>query len=160
RLVPLRTPAQLWRDYWQPAHPDLAGVCWPGPLGRLAAVEPPPGGPRYVPLSAQLCRSHRSAALTALALVQAVRPRARPFAGRVPLLADGAPAAELAPGVRSGTFANVFLESLSPLYRPFALPAGDDPRALAAVRDVTCVVGDPARLVPFLTRLLAAAGRP
>src|SRR5262245_41937289 len=31
RLVPLRTPAELWRDYWQPAFPQLGGTTWPGP---------------------------------------------------------------------------------------------------------------------------------
>src|SRR5713226_3212825 len=38
RLVPLRTPAELWRDYWQPVYPNLAGATWPGPIPYLAVA--------------------------------------------------------------------------------------------------------------------------
>src|SRR5947209_9143649 len=38
RLVPLRTPAELWRQYWQPAFPELSGATWPGPLPYLAVA--------------------------------------------------------------------------------------------------------------------------
>src|SRR5947209_8439867 len=27
--VPLRTYEDMWRDYWQPVYPNLAGVSWP-----------------------------------------------------------------------------------------------------------------------------------
>ena len=36
RLVPLRTPLDLWREYWQPAFPYLDDVSWPGPIPYLA----------------------------------------------------------------------------------------------------------------------------
>src|SRR4051794_18902318 len=45
RLVPLRTPAELWREYWQPAFPNLDGATWPGPIPYLAISSSEPHGP-------------------------------------------------------------------------------------------------------------------
>src|SRR5438132_1269747 len=78
RLVPLRTPAALWREYWQPAFPNLAGATWPGPIPYLAV---PSASNRetfpYVPVSPALWAAQQTAALTALAFVLHARPPAR-----------------------------------------------------------------------------------
>src|SRR5207253_6853955 len=53
RLVPLRTPAELWREYWQPAFPNLAGSTWPGPIPYLAISSGPQTGAfPYIPVTA------------------------------------------------------------------------------------------------------------
>jgi hypothetical protein len=92
RLVPLRTAARFWRDYGQPYFPQLEGVAWPEPASYLVpADEPPSPALPFVPLSASLLRSHRLAALTALAMVLGGRPRARLFSGRI-LFVGGTPA--------------------------------------------------------------------
>src|SRR5262245_34162717 len=43
RLVPLRSPAELWRQYGIPALPALAGAAWPGPISYLATCDITPG---------------------------------------------------------------------------------------------------------------------
>jgi hypothetical protein len=112
-----------------------------------------------VPLSRELRRSHRVAALTALALIQVARPRSRPLAGRSLLLAEAPPPAPLTPQVQAGGFGGTLLRTLPPLLRPFLLGPGGDLDALAARRDLTCVMGDTVRLLALFARLLAATGR-
>src|SRR6266851_1799165 len=45
RLVPLRTPTELWREYWQPAYPNVGGATWPGPIPYLAVSSAQQNGP-------------------------------------------------------------------------------------------------------------------
>src|SRR5262249_7017606 len=91
RLVPLRTPAQLWRDYWRPAYPRLAGVTWPGQFPSYAL--PAPSLRRelpWIPVSPALARAHERAAFTALSLALHAAPRRPLFAGKLVVL-DEAP---------------------------------------------------------------------
>jgi hypothetical protein len=95
RLVPLRTPAQLWVEFSLPAFPDLAGMTWPGPLTSLAAL---PASSEmeipYLPLSSALVQAHREALGTALGQVAQTRPNAL----RTPwLLSEPEPANQLLP---------------------------------------------------------------
>src|SRR5437660_8835912 len=51
--VPLRDYDAFWKDYWQPAFPDLAGVTWPGPIPYLALSSgTTTGSTKYIPVSA------------------------------------------------------------------------------------------------------------
>ncbi len=68
RLVPLRAPAELWREYGQ------TGDTWPG--GGSLGMHPVLGAP-----SRELLAGHRRALQTALALVQRVRPLSRLLCG-------------------------------------------------------------------------------
>jgi hypothetical protein len=93
RLVPLRTPLDLWRDYWRPAFPNLAGVTWPGPfcdyaLPATPLVEEIP----WLPVSDGLRSAHRRAAFTALSLALSPRSRFRAFDGTMVLLDEPGPA--------------------------------------------------------------------
>ncbi|HZY88479.1 MAG TPA: GH3 auxin-responsive promoter family protein [Gemmataceae bacterium] len=76
RLVPLCTPADLWRSYHQPTYP------------------------RPFVLSAALQAARRAAWTTALALVLHHRPRSPLFAGRMLFLGEGVTAADLPRVVR------------------------------------------------------------
>jgi hypothetical protein len=77
RLVPLRTPAQLWVEFGLPAFPDLADTTWPRPLTGLAAL---PASSEmeipFLPLSPALVHVHREALGTALGQVAQMRPNA------------------------------------------------------------------------------------
>jgi hypothetical protein len=90
RLVPLRTPAELWREYWQPAYPHVDGATWPGPIPYLAVSSVQKNGALpYVPVSPALWAAQQTAALTALAFIMHARPRARLCAGRLLFLGSG-----------------------------------------------------------------------
>ncbi len=121
RLVPLRTPLDFWRDYWQPAFPDLGDVTWPGPIGALASR--PSAEAPYLPAPTALWASHRAAAFTTLSLVAAARPQARLFSGRMLLVNEGPPPALIAAGVQAGGAGWLALQDLPPRLRPVTLPA-------------------------------------
>ena len=116
RLVPLRTPADFWRDYWEPIFPDLAGATWPAPIPSLIATAA--AASPYVPASPALWAGHRAAALTALSFVTATRPEARLFSGRMLLVGDGPPATRLSDGIRTGSFESLGLLGLPPRCGP------------------------------------------
>jgi hypothetical protein len=83
RLVPLRSPAELWRDYGQSGH------TWPGPVRLFATPHPALGAHlRPVALSPGLLASQRRALRTALALALHARPRARLLSGSILWLGD------------------------------------------------------------------------
>ncbi len=65
RLVPLTTRVDLWRDYWEPALPHVAGATWPA-----------------LP-SAALQAANVAALRTALAVAAQLRPRLRLLDGHV-----------------------------------------------------------------------------
>ncbi len=170
RLVPLRTPAQLWHEYWRLTFPYLGGATWPAPIPYLTpAAAAADGMPPYVPVSPTLLASHRAAALTALALVGHARPHARLFSGRllfpgggIPLTpvddTDGAP--------RAGSLEAITLHELPPALRPYTLcPLDTNPAAaspdeqLQALADrsarlpVTCIAGEAGGLARFFEHM-------
>jgi hypothetical protein len=145
RLVPLSTPADLWRCYLQSAYPRLGGTTWPGPVLPLTWVNG-----RLLPLlSAALQRARRAAWTTALALVHHLRPRSPLFAGQALFLGEGVSAADLPRAIR-----------------PYALcQAGGSDTALrllaerAAQMPLTLLAGPAERLVPLLEYVRQAAGQ-
>jgi hypothetical protein len=89
RLVPVRTRAELWRAYWQPAFPQLDGVTWPGPLPPPAMWKAPgESAPTPLCLTPALLDTSRAALRMALALVADARPRRRLLGGQLLLLGD------------------------------------------------------------------------
>jgi hypothetical protein len=146
RLVPLCTPADLWRTYHQPAGSDLGGTTWPGPVLSLTSAN---GRPRPLVLSPALQAARRAAWTTALALVLHHRPRSPLFAGRMLILGDSVSAADQPRAIR-----------------PYALcqPAGPgiSLRPLAervAGLPLTLLAGPAELLVPLLEQTKRAAGQ-
>src|ERR1700722_13891581 len=65
--VPLRDYDAFWKDYWQPAFPNLADVTWPGPIPYLALSSgTTSGATKYIPVSPDILASNRRAAVTSL----------------------------------------------------------------------------------------------
>src|SRR5260370_20663376 len=74
RLVPLRTPAELWRESWQPSFPNLARATWPGPIPYLAISSGQANGSfPFIPVSRDLWAAQHAAPLTSLAFVMHAR---------------------------------------------------------------------------------------
>lgn len=180
RLVPLRTPMELWRDYWQPAFPHLAGATWPGPIPYLTVRErPPSSGPPWVPVSSGLLAAHRAAALTALGMIDQARPDAHPLGGRLLVVSEQLtqPVHEFVAQCRRlpatvGEVRTTPPEAIaveeSPALRPSLLPAGiSDLRPAAGLESlaeqsvslpVTTVAGPSESLLPFFAHARAVAG--
>jgi GH3 auxin-responsive promoter len=102
RLVPLRTPGQLWRDYWQPAYPRPGGVTWPGPFASFTLPDQRVRGELpWIPVSHALERAHEHAAFTALSLALHAAPHRPLLRGKLVVLdeaPDGPPWDALANG--------------------------------------------------------------
>jgi hypothetical protein len=174
RLVPLRTPAELWREYWQPAFPALGGVTWPGPVSYLAVSAAPHGSFPYLPVSAELLASQQTVALTALAFVLHARPRARLADGHVCLVGDGStfcPPGQLS---RIESLEAVAVRHMPALLRAYplvgqasSLPGAEfseerflaDLAARSARLPVTCLAGSAERLSRFAAHVRRLTGR-
>jgi hypothetical protein len=175
RLVPLRTPAELWREYWQPAFPNLGGATWPGPIPYLAISSVQQNGPfPYVPVSPALWAAQQTAALTALAFVMHARPRARLCSGRLFLLGGGTTLAPLGAPGQAETLEAMAIRELPPLLQPYAftIPRLDvrtdspsDERFLqvlaerSAALPITCLAGTADRLDCLFRHVKRVTGR-
>lgn len=175
RLVPLRTPAELWREYWQPTFPNLAGATWPGPIPYLAVSSVQSNGPfPYIPVSPDLWAAQQTAALTALAFVMHARPRSRFCSGRLFLLGGGTTLTPLGNTGAVDSLEAIAIRELPTVLRPYAcsLPGSDSPESdtidsrfpqelalRAAQLPVTCLAGTMERLIRFVTHVKRATGR-
>jgi hypothetical protein len=175
RLVPLRTPAQLWREYWQPAFPNLAGSTWPAPIPYLAISSVPHHGPfPYIPVSPEVWATQQMAAMTALAFVMHARPRARLCGGRLFLLGSGSMLTPLGGSGQMQGYEAVAVRELPALVRPYAFaqpgmvgqPNGaDEDQFLAELAErsialpVTCIAGTTKRLIQLFDHARRIAGR-
>jgi hypothetical protein len=175
RLVPLRTPAELWRDYWQPTFPSLAGATWPGPIPYLAISSGPQAGPYpYIPFSPDLWAAQQTAALTALAFVMHARPRARLCSGRLFFLGGGTLLTPLADPSQTDSLEAIAFRKLPAALQPYALSsprldAGTgrplDEHLLRELAErstrmpVTCIAGTADRLTRFFAHLQRVTGR-
>lgn len=171
RLVPLRTPSDFWRDYWQPAFPDLAGTTWPGPIPTLAAG--PSAAVPYLPAPPALWASHRAAVLSTLSFITHARPQTRLFKGSMLLVNEGPPPTLLAAGVRTGGAGWLGIQELPPRLRPLAFraPVCGDPECTAEGRlrvlaeraahaPLTLLAGDAEVLQKFFALCRAESGWP
>jgi hypothetical protein len=171
RLVPLRTPAELWREYWQPAFPNLAGATWPGPIPYLAISSAQENGSfPYVPVSPALWAAQQTAALTSLAFVMHARPRARFCRGRLLLLGGGNTLTPLDGSQPADSLEAIAVRELPAELRPYACTPPRDSSVSDAERlqdlaqrstsmPVTCIAGTIDRVLPFLIHVKRATGR-
>lgn len=172
RLVPLRTPAELWREYWQPAFPDFSGATWPGPIPYLAVSASASSGQfPYIPFSPEMWAAQQTAALTALAFMMHARPKARFCAGRVFLLGGGTTLADLGDIKKLETLETLAIRKLPAALQPYAFStgtvgnrAGLDEQLLAslagrsALQPVTSIAGTAERLLAFFAHARRLTG--
>jgi hypothetical protein len=166
RLVPLRSSAELWRDFGAPSHPELDGISWPGRVPYLATCECPAGQLTSTLLvTDDLIRGHRAALLTALAFVVAARPHARLLSGSL-LLVGGGTALTPLRGSGSANLEELTRSQLPALLRPYTAVApysGEGSLYSLAQQatslSVTCLVGNAGRLACLAAILCKKTGR-
>jgi hypothetical protein len=175
RLVPLRTPAELWREYWQPAFPNLAGATWPGPIPYLAISSGQANGPfPYIPVSPDLWAAQQAAALTSLAFVMHARPQCRLCSGRIFLLGGGTTLTPLGSPEQADSVESIAMRELPALLQPYAWTRPrrtnevDDSSETRLLQDlaerstslpVTCIAGTAERVLRFVSQVKRRTGR-
>jgi hypothetical protein len=177
--VPLRDYDTFWKDYWQPAFPGLEGVTWPGSLPYLALTSGTTSGTtKYIPVSAEMLRSNRRAALTSLSWFAPAHAGPSLFSGRMFFL-GGSTDLEPLPArhearrkcVLAGDLSGIVAREVPCWLRPYSFP----PLDVALLRDwerkldqlaeqsrrlpITLVSGVPSWLLVLFERLLELSGR-
>jgi hypothetical protein len=172
RSVPIRTYETFWNEYLRASFPIFENLAWPGRIPFLALTSGTTQGPsKYIPVSAEMLRSNRKAARTAVALALVARRDSRLFHGRLCTLGGCAALEELAPGVFQGDLSGIVAKTLSPLLAPFTFPPlqlaleADWDRKLTrlaeAVRTqrITLVSGVPSWLLQLFQKLREMTGK-
>jgi hypothetical protein len=130
--VPLRDYDTFWRDYWQPAFPRLTDVTWPGLIPYFGLSSGTTSGTtKYIPISWEMIRSNRRAALTTLAWFLRAHPKTPLFRGRMFFLGGSTDLTKLADDVLGGDLSGIATREVSSVLRPYTFP----PLELALIRD-------------------------
>jgi hypothetical protein len=130
--VPLRRWEDFWREWWQAPFPRLRDISWPGRIGAYANTSGTTGAAtKRIPVSAEMMRSNRRAALDVLTLHLAARPQSRLLAGRNFLLGGSTALETLAPGVVAGDLSGLAVADIPWWARSRTFP----PRSLALIED-------------------------
>lgn len=121
--VPLRRYEDFWSAYWQRDFPKLIDSSWPGEIPFFAATSgTSTGATKFIPVTWEMVRSNRRAALDLLAHHLRQRPGSRVFGGRNLLLGGSTALAEHAPGGRRGDLSGIAAATVPAWARPFAFP--------------------------------------
>lgn len=173
RAVPLRRYEDLHADYLAPALPALRDVLWPGLTPYLALSSGTTSGrTKHIPVTREMVRANRGAALDVLAWHLAANPRARPFGGLSFMLGGSTALEEVAPGVRQGDLSGIAAHEVPALLRRWSWP----PESLALMADwdakldalareapaagIRALSGTPSWLLVLFERLAARGGMP
>jgi hypothetical protein len=173
RAVPLRTYEALHADYLRDALPVLEDVLWPGRTPYLALSSGTTSGrTKQIPVTREMVRANRGAAIDVLAWHLAAHPRARPFAGLSFMLGGSTALEEVAPGVRAGDLSGIaahevpgFLRRWSWPPEEIALMAAWDAKLDRLSREapagaIRALSGTPSWLLVLFERLAARHGMP
>src|SRR5262249_7012333 len=133
KRVPLRDYDTFWNDYLQPAFPHVQGVTWPGGVPYFALSSgTTTGSTKYIPVSAEMLKSNRRAALTSLALLRAAYPNTPLFSGRMFFLGGSTDLQPLHNSkILAGDLSGIAAREVPSLLRPFTFP----PLEIALLRD-------------------------
>ena len=173
RAVPLRRYEEFHANYLAAALPVLRDVSWPGRTPYLALSSGTTSGrTKHIPVTTEMVRANRGAALDVLAWHLAANPRARPFGGLSFMLGGSTALEEVAPGVRQGDLSGIATHEVPTLLRRWSWP----PESLALMADwdakldalareapvaqVRALSGTPSWLLVLLERLAARHGMP
>lgn len=164
--VPLRHYDAFWNEWWRPAFPVLRDVTWPGQINYFAESSGTSTGvTKYIPVSHDMMRANRHAALDVLVFHTVARPRTRVLGGKSFLLGGSTGLRRLAPGVWSGDLSGIAAAKVPFWARNRVFPPrdialiGDWERKIvllaerALAEDIRTVSGTPSWLLLFLDRL-------
>lgn len=166
--VPLRRYDAFWETWWRATFPVLQDVTWPGRINYLAESSgTSTGATKYIPVSHEMIRANRRAALEVLVFHAAARPGTRVLGGKSFLLGGSTALRWLAPAVWSGDLSGIAAAKVPFWTRNRVFP----PRELALIadwerkvallaerapaEDIRTISGTPSWLLLFFDRLAA-----
>jgi len=132
KRVPVRDYEAFWKQYWQPVYPHLEGVTWPGRIPYYALSSGTTSGTtKEIPISKEMLKSNRKAALTTLALFRSEFPRTPLLNGRIFFLGGNTQMSRAADGSPRGDLSAIAAVEVSRFVRPYSFP----PLELSSIGD-------------------------
>lgn len=166
--APLRRYENFWRDWWQPAYPEVGGATWPGRVPFFALSSGTTSGTtKYIPCTNPMLRANTQAAVDLLVHHVTACPQSRVFGGQSFMLGGSTDLTTLAPGIQAGDLSGIARARLPAWAKRFGFPPLDvalmtdweaklDRLAeLAPASDVRLITGTPSWLLILFERIAA-----
>ncbi len=124
--VPVRDYDAFWSGYWKDAYPRLGGTTWPGFVPYYALSSGTTSGTtKYIPVSREMLKSNRKAALTTMSLFRHAHPRAAIFTGKFFFLGGSTDLRKQADGSLAGDLSGIAAKEVADFMRPYSFPPLD-----------------------------------
>ncbi len=127
--VPVRDYAAFWNDYFRNPFPNLDNLTWPGKIPHFALSSGTTmGATKYIPVTNEMLRSNRQAALTSLAWFRAAHPQRKLFTGSMFFLGGSTDLVRLGNSSTSplgGDLSGIVSTESPALLRSFVFPPPD-----------------------------------
>lgn len=130
--VPIRTYEDFWQEYWSGPFPDMTDQTWPGKPPYLAVSSgTTSGASKYLPVTAEMMRANKRAAIDIAVHHLAHQPQGRPLRGKTFMLGGSTALRDQGQGVLSGDLSGIAVKDQSRWMRAFSFP----PPELALLED-------------------------
>ncbi len=170
--VPVRDYEFFWERYWKDPYPRLDNLTWPGKFPYYALSSGTTSGTtKYLPISGEMVRSNRHAALTTMALFKHSHPHLDLFRGKFFFLGGSTDLRTQADGSFAGDLSGIAAKEVSPVMRPYTFPPLDltllsdwetkiQILAERSVREpITALSGIPSWMLILFDRIKAITGK-
>jgi hypothetical protein len=121
--VPVRDYDDFWQGYWKDAYPRLQGVTWPTwvPYYALSSGTTT-GTTKYIPVTREMVKSNRKAALTAMELFRHAHPKSAIFTGKFFFLGGSTDLRRQDDGSLAGDLSGIAAKEVAGFMRPYSFP--------------------------------------
>ncbi len=170
--VPIRDYETFWQNYWSATYPRIEGSTWPSPVPYYALSSgTTSGATKYIPVTKQMVRSNKKAALTTMALFRHAYPKARTFTGKFFFLGGSTDLRTQADGSLAGDLSGIAAKEVLDIVRPYSFPSLEvslisnwelkmQKLAELAIREpVTAISGVPSWVLRLFARIREITGK-
>lgn len=164
--VPLRRFEDFWTEYWRKDFPVLNDSTWRGRIPYFAATSGTSvGTTKHIPVSHEMVRANRTAALDLLVHHVANRPQSRVLGGKNFMLGGSAALKSCAPGIAAGDISGIAAKEVPwwarrRYFPPAELALASDWHikterlaSLSLTEDIRTIAGTPSWLLVFFDQL-------
>jgi hypothetical protein len=124
--VPVRDYEAFWVDYWKAVYPRLGGVTWPSAIPYYALSSgTTTGATKYIPVSWEMVRSNKRAAITSMCLFRNAYPEAQTFAGKFFFVGGSTDLRRQADGSQAGDLSGIAAKETAGITHPYTFPPLD-----------------------------------
>ncbi|MBI1920593.1 MAG: GH3 auxin-responsive promoter family protein [Geobacter sp.] len=179
QLVPIRTYADFWRDYFGAGFSEQGGqkrlsltdVTWPGQIPFFCETSGTTAPTKFIPFSSEMFAANKRAALDLTACYLRGNRASRLLHGRLLYMAGNTSLSDMGTGVRSGDMSAITLRHAPWYLKPFTAP---DPelsalpweekletlaQLLVAGSDIRAISGVPPWILLLLKRCTEKSGK-